>query len=368
MVKKIVVIEDSSKSGFGGGQRVTLDFIDAVISDYPNIVVIDHTNGTSTTFKDEVIKRNIEIYEIIGNGKIGKAELSSYSFSIKEAILFPFYYLYNIISLLTKDIRNNSPSVIFYATTKKAYLIAIVLAKSSDHIIFHAHSMHRKGLISSFFRYLIQAPRVTVVGVSDAVKNSYKIKRIIRVYNGVRQSNSSPKLKSHTPIVVAYIGSLISWKGIEYFLSAMNYLDRSDIVFHIYGSGNLKDALITKYQKIERIVFKGFSNDIGNALKSNIDILILPSISEEACPMVILEAFSYGVPTITTNIGGQFELIRNGGGISVNPRSPKEIARAINAIASEDYSNYSKNSLERKADFSIDMFKNNFLRVLNELD
>jgi glycosyltransferase involved in cell wall biosynthesis len=368
MAKKIIVIEDSSKSGFGGGQRVTLDFIDAISSCYPNIIVIDHTKMISTVFKEEVTKRSLPLYEIFGNGVIGKTGISSYSFGIKEIILFPIYFFLNITTLLNKNFRSDCSSVIYYTATKKAYLIACLLAKRQDKIIFHAHSLHRKGFFGSFFHYLLQSSRVTVVGVSDAVGYSYSLNRFIRIYNGISETNSYPKLNTHTPIVVAYIGSLISWKGVDYFLSAIDKLVGIDVVFNVYGSGNLEEALKKKWKNRKKIIFKGFTKEIGDALRSDIDILILPSISEEACPMVILEAFSHGVPVITTNIGGQFELIRNGGGISVKSRSSEDIARAITLIASYKYSKYSEQSLGRKAEFSIDLFKKNFLKVLNDLD
>jgi len=367
MQKKVIVIEDSTKSGFGGGQRVTLDFIDAIVDNYSEITVIDHTKGKWTPFKQEIVKRKIKLIEIFGQGKIGKNELSSYSFSFIESLFFPFFLILNICILLNNYFRISNESIIFYAATKKALVISRLLAKQQDRIIFHAHSLHRQGWSGKFFQYLLQSSLVTVVGVSNAVGFSYNTKRFIRVYNGVAETGSTPKLILHKPIVVAYIGSLISWKGVDYFLSAIDYLSGVEVLFHVYGVGNLENTLKNKWHKNGKIVFKGFVKDINYVLSHDIDILVLPSVSEEACPMTILEAFSHAIPVITTNIGGQSELLEFGGGICVQPRSSKDIADAIKKIASEDYLCYSSQAHLRKREFSIDIFKNSFLNILNLL-
>ncbi len=67
-----------------------------------------------------------------------------------------------------------------------------------------------------------------------------------------------------------------------------------------------------------------------------VDLFINTSLSEGGCPVGIVEALSFGIPIIATNIGGNPETVnsKNGVLLPANPK-PKEIANAIFKIISE---------------------------------
>jgi len=61
--------------------------------------------------------------------------------------------------------------------------------------------------------------------------------------------------------------------------------------------------------------------------------LVLPSITYEMCPLVILEAMSYGLPVITSRIGGQYELVEEGvTGLLFDPGDPKHLAAQMKRL------------------------------------
>ena len=88
------------------------------------------------------------------------------------------------------------------------------------------------------------------------------------------------------------------------------------------------------------------------------DVSILPSLME-ATSIAGLEAMACGLPLIGTNVGGIPVIIKDGEtGILVEPRSPEQLAEALNKL-SEDRE-YAKQlgvrSLERaRKDFSWDV-------------
>ena len=69
-----------------------------------------------------------------------------------------------------------------------------------------------------------------------------------------------------------------------------------------------------------------------------------------------IEAFSFGVPVISTNIGGQAEIVKhNYVGFQVSIKNSEKIAENIeNLISDKDlYEEFSKNALEYSKKFSI---------------
>ncbi|MDU7968002.1 MAG: glycosyltransferase, partial [Paeniclostridium sordellii] len=89
--------------------------------------------------------------------------------------------------------------------------------------------------------------------------------------------------------------------------------DDNSIRFTICGDGELEKTkqLIQKYNLQDKFELLGWVNksEVERELKDTM-IFILPSY-KEAMPMAILEAMSYGVPTIATNVGSIPEVIKD---------------------------------------------------------
>lgn len=68
--------------------------------------------------------------------------------------------------------------------------------------------------------------------------------------------------------------------------------------------------LISKHKLINKVHVLGLQTNIGRVLSIS-DLFLLPS-SSEAFSLAALEAMSYGVPVVSTNIGGMPEMIQHG--------------------------------------------------------
>ncbi len=81
---------------------------------------------------------------------------------------------------------------------------------------------------------------------------------------------------------------------------------------------------------IERFIeFSGSRHDIAKIM-SGLDLLVLPSVGQEAFGRVIIEAGASGVPVIATRIGGAVDIIENGKtGILVKPGDIIELVDSI---------------------------------------
>ena len=108
----------------------------------------------------------------------------------------------------------------------------------------------------------------------------------------------------------------------------------------IAGSSFFKNAPTTKYEqevrdlamKLKiRIIFTGYINhDKIGLFYSSIDVFVLPSIVNEACPMTVLEATVAGKPLIVSDSGGIPELVTSENALIVKRKKlVEELTHAI---------------------------------------
>lgn len=140
---------------------------------------------------------------------------------------------------------------------------------------------------------------------------------------------------------ILYAGFLTENKGVDILLQAFaNFRKKycaTEAKLHIAGDGYFRPNLEKICQRLgitESVIFYGFIGD-KERLKQlflNSDLFVLPSKSE-GIPKVLLEAMAYGVPILTTNVGGIPDIIQNEvNGLMVSPNSIEELEKGIARI------------------------------------
>lgn len=133
---------------------------------------------------------------------------------------------------------------------------------------------------------------------------------------------NNPLITSDAPRIL-YVGRLIEWKGVDTLLRAMVQVlqQKTLALLTIVGSGEEHDNLEKLAHDLgisDHVEFLGqISDDRLSALYSSASILILPSrpsrgIVMEGLGVVLLEAMSWGVPVIGSNVGGIPDIIEDG--------------------------------------------------------
>jgi glycosyltransferase involved in cell wall biosynthesis len=100
------------------------------------------------------------------------------------------------------------------------------------------------------------------------------------------------------------------------------------------------------------------------------DIFVLPSLSE-GIPKTLLEAMASGLPIVATRVGGIPDVIRDGEtGLLVGPRSPEQIARAVERLIADSllrrkviqngYAFVKEHTVERQAEMMWQEIRNFF--------
>jgi len=116
-------------------------------------------------------------------------------------------------------------------------------------------------------------------------------------------------------------------------IEAMGLLERNDACLLFAGTGRLEDSMKKNVEKRDmgkQVRFLGYQDSIRLLMKMSAAV-ILPSL-QEGLPRVLLEAMSMNAPAIATDIRGNRELLSEGCGILVPPRSPEHLAEAMTWI------------------------------------
>lgn len=173
--------------------------------------------------------------------------------------------------------------------------------------------------------------------------------RIVTIPNGVSvdtftnaNSPSDPSFPFKPKSYGVFLGRLKSRKGVDVLLRAVALLPESnDAQILILGDGEdraflevLSDQLGVK----DRVRFLG---SVGGAWKTqllqNARFAVVPSRQWEAFPLVVLENYASGLPTIGTSVPGLVDLIQpEKTGLVVPPEDPEALAKALGRLFAED--------------------------------
>lgn len=134
--------------------------------------------------------------------------------------------------------------------------------------------------------------------------------------------------------IILFVGLLVPRKGIDKIIRMADELRKEDVVFLLAGDGpNRKEyEQRVKELKLEsKIRFLGFRTDTPRLYQAS-DILVLPA-EGEGLPGVVMEAMSFGVPCVASNIPCIPDLIDNSrSGFLCNKDDYKEFAARLKEL------------------------------------
>ena len=152
----------------------------------------------------------------------------------------------------------------------------------------------------------------------------------------------APEPSSKT-IVVGLVARLIWSKGVDLAIDAVDHLRKNgvDIVLHIAGAADPENpehvsaADLDKWRSIDGVTMLGSVTDV-SAFWAGTHIACLPSRGGEGLPRALIEAAACARPTVTTNVPGCADFVRDGEtGLVVPPGASFAIAGALQRLAAD---------------------------------
>lgn len=297
---KIVHVIFSLSSG--GAERMVLNLCNEQVKNHKVVLITILKKNEHTDFYFSQLNENVEYINL--NSHKG----------------LRFSFILKILNLL----RHIQPNVVHFHLNTVVYGFLPALVKSSR--VKFVHTLHNVAELSVGFKsqrrinkWFYKSKRIIPValsaGCAESIHKMYGIQNVSVVLNGVppcslsenalAAANFVQSLRSSTQsLVYIHVARFDKQKNQELLWSTFNELINLDKDIHLIVLG--RDYPDYKFPQIH------FIGEVKNPLDyvAQADAMVLSSWYE-GIPMSVLEAFSAGVPVISTPAGGMNDLVIN---------------------------------------------------------
>lgn len=311
-MKRDIVFVTHHLGGIGGVQRVVDQLATRFAEDGNRVTVV----GCAVQSKEKYERVQKNYHEIL---------------LYQEDIFFEKPWLFLKEKFFSKklekkltDILSQSKETIVILANPIVYLLMEKSLKEFSNTAFFIGQMHSsadfvlecKG-IYKVYPYIIKNkyPKLDCMmflsnSYSEVISNHYNIplKKIVAIPNPlpryIEVSEESEELRQEKSTVISFVGRLDAVKQIDHQIRAFAQVadDFPDLIFNIYGSGNLREflqSLIDQLGMTKRIILKGKTNQVKEVYQESLFTLL--TSKSEAFPMSVVESMITGTPVLTYN-------------------------------------------------------------------
>lgn len=252
---------------------------------------------------------------------------------------------------LAKILKHSAIDHIHSFSTTSTAVMAYIL--SSNLKVPWSYTLHSSSILNSNYKksFLFHSRSASKCRtISDITANDLSnfigpslSKKVAMVHLGVNIKNlKNKKSIMDDSFIIVTPAVLEEYKGHVYAIEAAKKLidmGVSNFKWFFYGSGPLLNKLQKKVKELNLINHCYFPGNIDhqkllNKYENNkVDIVISSSITLldvfEGIPVSLMEAMSYEIPTIATDVGGTKELVDGQSGVLVNQKDPEALKNSI---------------------------------------
>lgn len=300
---------------------------------------------------------------------------------------------YNIIKEVLDKIQ---PDVIHTNNLKGISVVAWSIAKIHgipivhtlrDYYLICSKSSMRRGdencsrqcgtcRLYSFEKKRLSSNVKHVIGISEYILSAHVDSGHFRnssksvIYNSAFQADNlpriSPRQKGSHNIRFGYFGRIELDKGIIPMITLLREL-RKRLSFELIVGGSGNAELESQLKNCSFVKFLGTTSP--DRFFPGIDYLLVPSIWPEPMGRVVIEAYAYGVPVISSNSGGLPELISPGKtGICINFEDIEKSIGSMVEFLAVDLGKLSHDCIAASSSYTNDRMVNSYLNIYKQLN
>jgi glycosyltransferase involved in cell wall biosynthesis len=330
---KILFLDQYSE--MGGAQRVLADFLAAVQRRGWGAHVAVPGGGLLV---EQLRSHSIEVTEIpCGPYRSGRKGISD---------LFQFARDVRRQSQIIRKVLKQGTFDLVYVNGPRLSPAAVMATRSEAPVLFHLHYPIHQALAARLAGWCVRRSDATVVACSNSVAQSlvrYVCPNKLQVIrNGTSEMVFRERgFSEDKRWRIGLVGRISPQKGQIEFLEAAKLLalDFPSVRFVICGAPLFgADEYFDRVKRLAiglPVELLGWREDVASVL-AGLDLLVMPS-KDEGTPLVLLEAFSAGVPVIAFPAGGIGEVISDREtGFLVPEATGKGLAAQIRELLTSD--------------------------------
>lgn len=283
------------------------------------------------------------------------------------------FFSKNFEKTLKRCIRDipKEEEIVFYSYWYDYSLLALTkLKRSNSKLITRMHGFdlynERCPWGCQCFKEQLEEKIDRIVFISEYGKDYYRknfakpetnASKLVVNYLGVRQQEYM-SYQAHDELILVSCSSLIPLKRVDKIIEALSLIDDISITWTHIGDGSSKESILEyahallDHKDNVRYIFTGYleSKDVMEYYRNNyFDYYILLS-DTEGLPVSIMEAMSFGVPAIASDVGGVGEIVdAENGQLIRNTENAEEVALALRrlyALSKDEVYNMRKHAFE----------------------
>ncbi len=229
-------------------------------------------------------------------------------------------------ALATAELKKNSPQI---KAVSLAHSYEIFVSRNKYIPYLYVEKKHR--FLDGVFFIANKAREMYFEGIGH-LKKEYTDKTHVK-YLGSFKNNDVVNVNNPNEFHICTCSRMVALKRLDVLLDALSLWDDGDIYWTHLGNGELEMMLREKAKNVMEnnhrvhIHFTGYMpNEMVKTYYEEhpVDLFINLS-STEGLPISIMEAISYGLPVIATDVGGTSEIVNDSFGILIDSSISPEI-------------------------------------------
>lgn len=258
---------------------------------------------------------------------------------------FPWYHLKTFLFLLKAKMKWRIDTVILSNINEKILITPLVRLLGMkvfwvENLLWRPYLARNPLFIfyRLFYHLISNLIVASEFSKKEIIELGFAPKKIKVLYFGVF-TNSQFAIRNLPIKTIGTVARLHREKGLIYLIFAFGKLQKKfpRLKLLIVGDGPEKENLHKQVREdeVKNVEFAGYQESLEKFYK-RMDIFVLPSLRDNF-PLAILEAMSFGLPVIASNVGGVSEIIENGeSGILVKAGDTQGLKNAIEKLLKDD--------------------------------
>ena len=268
---------------------------------------------------------------------------------IKEWLNAYFDYLCSLDFFLSQNFDNNT-TILYSYWASKTLFVSTHLKKYKKIMRMHGGDfyLNRNGGYLTLRKELYEKCDL-LLPISNNIRSIlidfYKIDsaKIFLSYLGVNNYSKSSVINNSGTTRFVSCSNVYPLKRVELILDLLNEFDFF-VEWHHFGDGQsfwqLEDYVSKNAMKNVKVILHGHlsQNEMHEIYQTLYFDWFINTSKYEGLPVSIMEANSYGIPAIATDVGGTSEIVNLENGLLIPENFDKaEVARLISNISKEEY-------------------------------